>query len=98
MPKKPAAKPAAKAKPRIAAKPKELDPNSLVRREAGDYRTPDERFEVRTTGVGWMLLDHETTDDLGQPLIRGPYATRSAASEAIPEARRATIKELKRRR
>jgi hypothetical protein len=89
MPKK-----AAKAKP----KPADLDPNSLVRREAGDYRTPDERFEVRTTGVGWMLLDHETMDDLGQPMTRGPFATRSAASAAIPEARRATIKPLKRRR
>jgi hypothetical protein len=45
-----------------------------------------------------MLLDHETMDDLGQPMTRGPFATRSAASEAIPEARRATIKPVKRRR
>ena len=80
------------------AQPKDLDPNSLVRREGGGYQTPDERFEVRTTGVGWMLLDHETKDDLGQPLTRGPFATRSAASEAIPEARRASIKPVKRRR
>ena len=84
-----------KAKPN--PKPADLDPNSLVRREAGDYRTPDERFEVRTTGVGWMLLDHETMDDLGQPMTRGPFATRSAASAAIPEARRATIKPVRRR-
>jgi hypothetical protein len=80
------------------AKPVDVDPNSLARREGGGYRTPDDRFEVRTTSVGWMLLDHETTDDLGQPLTRGPFATRSAASEAIPEARRATIKPVKRRR
>ncbi len=88
----------AKVKPKAKPKADDLAPNSLVRREAGDYRTPDARFEVRTTGVGWMLLDHETMDDLGQPMTRGPFATRSAASEAIPEARRATIKPVKRPR
>jgi hypothetical protein len=96
MPKKTATKP--KSKPRAKREPADLDPNALVRREGGGYQTPDGRFEVLTTGVGWMLRDHETKDDLGQPLTRGPFATRSDASEAIPEARRATIKPVKGRR
>jgi hypothetical protein len=78
--------------------PQDEDPNRLVRREAGDYQTPDERFEVRTSGVGWMLFDKEAADGFGQPLTRGPFPTLDAAREAIPEARRATIKPVKRRR
>ncbi|HEX6128184.1 MAG TPA: hypothetical protein VF071_04085 [Candidatus Limnocylindria bacterium] len=74
------------------------DPNALTRKEAGDYRTADERFEVRTSGVGWMLLDTVESDELGQPLTRGPYATLDAVRDALPEARRATIKPVKRRR
>lgn len=89
MPRKPAAKPASRPST-------DEDPNRLVRREAGDYRTPDERFEVRTSGVGWMLLDREAADDFGQPLARGPFPTLDAARETIPEARRATIKPVKR--
>jgi len=73
------------------------DPNQLKRSQAGVYRTTDERFEVRSSGVGWMLLDTGGTDDFGQPLTRGPFPTRDAAQEALPEARRATIKPLKRR-
>jgi hypothetical protein len=83
--------------PRKAAVPAP-DPNALTRRQAGAYRTADERFEVRSSGVGWMLLDTAETDELGQPLARGPYPTLDAARAALPEARRATIKPVKRRR
>ena len=83
--------------PRKAAEPVP-DPNALTRRQAGAYRTADERFEVRTSGVGWMLIDTVESDELGQPLTRGPYPTLDAVREALPEARRATIKPVKRRR
>jgi hypothetical protein len=74
------------------------DPNALKRSEAGLYRTGDGRFEVRTSGVGWMLLDTEVTDGFGQPLARGPYLTLDAAREALPEARRATLTPVKGRK
>jgi hypothetical protein len=83
--------------PRKAAGPTP-DPNALTRQQAGAYRTADERFEVRTSGVGWMLLDTVESDELGQPLTRGPYPNLDAVREALPEARRATIKPVKRRR
>ncbi|HEX2193695.1 MAG TPA: hypothetical protein VHK63_01880 [Candidatus Limnocylindria bacterium] len=73
----------------------EPDPNKLVRESAGAYRTDDERFEARSSGVGWMLLDNESRDDFGQPLTRGPFPTLDAVREAIPEARRSTIKPVK---
>jgi hypothetical protein len=74
------------------------DPNQLKRSQAGVYATADGRFEVRSSGVGWMVLDTQETDELGQPLTRGPYTTRDAARDALPEARRATIKPVRRRR
>ncbi|HEY7331359.1 MAG TPA: hypothetical protein VH859_00190 [Candidatus Limnocylindria bacterium] len=74
------------------------DPNALKRAEAGLYRTGDGRFEVRSSGVGWMLLDVEVTDGFGQPLARGPYPTLDAARDALPEARRATLTPVKGRK
>lgn len=75
--------------------PEDGNPNRLVRHGAGEYRTEDGRFEVRTSGVGWMLLDHESIDGFGQALTRGPFPTLDAVREALPEARRATIKPVK---
>lgn len=89
MPRKPA---------KGAAKEAAVDPNQLKRSQAGVYATADGRFEVRSSGVGWMLLDTKETDELGQPLTRGPFPTRDAARDALPEARRATIRTVKRRR
>jgi hypothetical protein len=83
--------------PRKSARKEADDPNQLKRSQAGVYRTADERFEVRSSGVGWMLLDTHETDDFGQSLTRGPFPTRDAARDALPEARRATIKPVKRR-
>lgn len=75
-----------------------VDPNKLIRRQAGTYRTADERFEVRQAGVGWFLVDSSTTDDLGLELTRGPFPTLKAVSEALPDARRTTLKPLPRRK
>ncbi|HUG48247.1 MAG TPA: hypothetical protein VMP67_07515 [Candidatus Limnocylindria bacterium] len=75
-----------------------VDPNKLVRQEAGTYRTADERFEVRGTGNRWFLVDTQRTDELGQELVRGPLATLEAAREAIPEARREDLRPLPARR
>lgn len=67
------------------------DPDRLVRQAAGTYRTADERFEVRDGGTGWFLVDTEQTNDFGQELILGPYATLAKVREAIPPARSAKV-------
>lgn len=74
----------------------ETDPNKLIRQKAGTYRTADDRFEVRQAALGWFLVDSTTTDELGQELVRGPFATLKAITEELPEARRTTIKPLPR--
>ena len=63
------------------------DPDKLTRQQAGTYRTADERFEVRQGDLGWFLVDAEQTNEFGQELIHGPYATLAAVREAIPAAR-----------
>lgn len=63
------------------------DPDRLVRQAAGDYRTEDDRFEVRQADVGWFLVDSEQSNEFGQELIHGPYATLKAVRQAIPGAR-----------
>jgi GNAT superfamily N-acetyltransferase len=70
------------------------EPNTLVRKSAGTYRSGDERFEVRQSGIGWFLVDSTQTDELGQELVQGPYATLAAVRDAIPEARRGTVRAL----
>ena len=73
-----------------------VDPNKLVRKRAGVYRTADDRFEVRQAALGWFLIDSAITDQLGQELTRGPFPTLTAVGDELPEARRTTIKPLPR--
>lgn len=73
------------------------DPNKLVRKHAGTYRTADDRFEVSESGTGWFMVDAAQTDDLGQPRVVGPFATLKAVGDALPAARRTTLKPLPRR-
>lgn len=63
------------------------DPDKLVRQAAGDYRTADDRFEVRQADVGWFLVDSEQANEFGQELIHGPFGTMKAVRDAIPGAR-----------
>jgi hypothetical protein len=73
-----------KSKPKTDAPP---DPDKLVRQAAGDYRTSDDRFEVRQADVGWFLVDSTQSNEFGQELIHGPFGTLKAVREAIPGAR-----------
>jgi GNAT superfamily N-acetyltransferase len=72
------------------------DPNRLIRDSAGAYRSEDGRFEVRDGGTGWFITDGQQTNEFGQELVIGPYATLAAVREALPEARRTTIRPLPR--
>ncbi len=59
----------------------------LKREAAGRYRSPDGRFTVEQGSSGWMLTDGEQVDDLGLPLVRGPFATLEAVRAALETAR-----------
>jgi hypothetical protein len=63
------------------------DPDKLVRQSAGDYRSADDRFEVRQADAGWFLVDSTQSNEFGQELIHGPFATLKAVRDAIPGAR-----------
>jgi GNAT superfamily N-acetyltransferase len=60
---------------------------SLKRESAGRYASRDGRFTVEQSSGRWMLVDGESTDDLGLPLVRGPFATLDEARAAIESAR-----------
>jgi hypothetical protein len=74
------------------------DPDKLVRKAAGIYRTADERFEVRGGGTGWFLVDTEQANEFGQELMLGPLPTLDAVREAIPSARTAKVTPIRRAR
>jgi GNAT superfamily N-acetyltransferase len=62
-------------------------PTSLKRESAGRYASRDGRFTVEQSSGRWMLVDGESTDDLGLPLVRGPFASLDEARDAIEAAR-----------
>lgn len=55
----------------------------------GGWQTRDGRFTIATASGTWSLLDAEQTDDLGLPLVRGPYRSLADAKAAIETARSA---------
>jgi len=59
----------------------------LKRESAGHYRSRDGRFGVEQNSGRWLVLDTEQTDELGLPLVRGPYSTLDDARDAISTAR-----------
>ena len=63
------------------------DPLKLARVAAGRYATGDGRFSVEQSSGGWMITDAEQANELGLPLVRGPFATLDAAREALTDAR-----------
>jgi ribosomal protein S18 acetylase RimI-like enzyme len=75
---------------RMAARAKrddDVDPNKLKRETAGRYTTGDGRFTVEQGSGGWMIVDGEQTNELGLPLVRGPFGTLDEAREGLEAAR-----------
>ena len=70
----------------MAAKVTEAD-ESLRRLGGGRWQTRDERFTIEPQSGTWAVVDAEQTDELGLPLVRGPYPSLTAAKAAIAEAR-----------
>ena len=64
------------------------DPSKLKRESAGRYVTGDGRFTVEQSSNGWMVVDAEQANELGLPLVRGPFATLDEARTGMEHARR----------
>ena len=60
---------------------------SLKRLGGGRWQTRDERFTIEPQSGTWVVVDAEQTDDLGLPLVRGPFGSLGAAKAAIATAR-----------
>lgn len=70
------------------------DPTALKRAEAGRYVTADGRFTVQQQSAGsWVVVDEEQTNELGLPLVRGPFATLGEAKAGVAAAREAPAPE-----
>ena len=61
--------------------------DSLKRLGGGRWQTRDERFTIEPQSGTWVVVDAEQTDDLGLPLVRGPYGSLGAAKAGIATAR-----------
>jgi len=71
----------------MTAKAAPVDPAQLARTAAGRYATGDGRFTVEQASGGWMLVDAEQADELGLPLVRGPFTTLEWARAAMAAVR-----------
>ena len=71
------------------ARPSTADDGSLKRLGGGRWQTRDERFTIEPQSGTWVVVDAEQTDDLGLPLVRGPFRSLGDAKEAIADARSA---------
>jgi len=63
------------------------DTASLKRLGGRGWQTRDGRFTIETASGTWSVVDEEQTDDLGLPLVRGPFRSLTEAKVAIEEAR-----------
>lgn len=61
--------------------------DSLKRLGGGGWQTRDGRFTIQAGGGRWSVVDSERTDDLGLPLVRGPFGSLTEAKAALQEAR-----------
>jgi len=62
--------------------------DSLKRLGGGRWETRDGRFAIEPQSGTWVIVDNAQTDDLGLPLVRGPFGSLTSAKEAIESARR----------
>jgi hypothetical protein len=63
------------------------DDSSLKRLGGGRWQTRDERFTIEPQSGTWVVVDAEQTDDLGLPLVRGPFRSLGDSKDAIAAAR-----------
>lgn len=61
--------------------------DSLKRLGAGRWETRDGRFAIEPQSGTWVVVDNSQTDELGLPLVRGPFGSLTAVREAIEGVR-----------
>ena len=71
----------------MSPKATDEDTASLKRLAGRGWQTRDGRFTIETASGTWSVVDEEQTDDLGLPLVRGPFRSLAEAKAAIEEAR-----------
>jgi len=57
--------------------------DSLKRLGGGRWETRDGRFAIEPQSGTWVVVDSTQTDELGLPLVRGPFGSLTAARGAI---------------
>ena len=60
------------------------DDEKLKRLGGGRWETQDGRYSIEPESGTWVVVDNEQTNELGLPLVRGPFPTLTAAREAVP--------------
>jgi hypothetical protein len=63
------------------------DAETLKRLGGGRWESKDGRFTIEPQSGTWVIVDNTQANELGLPLVRGPYPSLTAAREAIAEAR-----------
>jgi len=63
--------------------------DSLKRLGGGRWETRDGRFTIEPQSGTWVVVDNSQTDELGLPLVRGPFGSLTAARETIDTVRNA---------
>ena len=63
------------------------DDRSLKRLPGTGWQTRDGRFTITTASGTWSVTDEEQTDELGLPLVRGPFRSLTDAKAVIEAAR-----------
>src|SRR5258705_8342407 len=63
--------------------------DALRRLGGGRWETRDGRFTIEPQSGTWVIVDSTQTNELGLPLVRGPFPSLGAAREAIEAAREA---------
>jgi hypothetical protein len=63
------------------------DDSTLKRLGGGRWQTRDQRFTIEPQSGTWVVVDAEQTDDLGLPLVRGPFRSLGDSKDAIAAAR-----------
>jgi hypothetical protein len=60
---------------------------TLKRLGGGRWESKDGRYSIEPQSGTWVVVDNEQTNELGLPLVRGPYPSLTAAREAVESGR-----------
>jgi hypothetical protein len=63
------------------------DNEKLRRLAGGRWESKDGRYSIESESGTWVVVDNEQTNELGLPLVRGPFPTLTAAREAMQDTR-----------